>query len=74
MENAATPNITSFVIRFVQAESASASSPSFSSPLSPELPYRGTIRHVQTDEEIGFTRWEDAVAFIQRFIPLLTQP
>jgi hypothetical protein len=66
MDNPPSPNITSFVIRFVYADRDSQSA------LSGErkLPYRGAIRHIQSDEEIAFTRWEDAVDFIQRFVPL----
>jgi hypothetical protein len=62
------PTISSFVIRFVHAEGAAPEQPPASLPTPP---YRGTIRHVQTDQEQAFTRWEDAVAFIQRFVPLL---
>lgn len=52
------PDICSFVIRFVREpkdESAKARL------------YRGAIRHVQTDEEVGFTQWQDAVNFIQQY-------
>jgi hypothetical protein len=48
------PTITSFILRFIQEESA----------------LRGTVRCIQNDQEITFTRWEDAVAFISRFVPL----
>ncbi len=57
------PTITSFILRFVLDESASAGQSTF----------RGAIRHIQTDEEITFTRWEDAVTFINRFVPLETE-
>lgn len=64
MESVETPTITSFVIRFVQdPKSADRERP----------PLRGTIHHVQTNQEIPFTRWEDAVEFIQRFVPILIQ-
>ncbi len=56
-----TPHITSFVIRFVHPEHPGL-------PGEPEM--RGTILHVQTDEQIPFTHWEDAVEFIRRFVPL----
>ena len=57
----AAPAITSFVIRFVHPDPASQ----------PEgLPLRGTILHVQTNQDVPFTRWEDAVTFIRRFVPL----
>ena len=56
MDDPAFPTISSFVIRFV-VESA------------PDT-YRGEIRHIQTNEEIHFNAWPDAVAFIQRYVPL----
>jgi hypothetical protein len=60
MEEAGNPHITSFVIRFVQ-EGGDAS---------PGAGYRGNILHVQTDEQMAFTHWEDAVNFIRRFMTL----
>ncbi len=32
--------------------------------------YRGAIRHIQTDEEVNFSTWKEAVTFIRRFVPL----
>lgn len=64
MDTHVSPNITSFVIRFVQSESASGDTETGS------LSYRGTIRHIQSDEEISFTRWADAMQFIRQFIKL----
>ena len=61
MDNHHSPNITSFVIRFVHEPTSSPEKPA---------PYRGTIHHVQSDQEISFTRWQDAVEFIQRFMPI----
>jgi hypothetical protein len=59
MDNSQSPTISSFVIRFVHE----------SPPIPGQAPaYRGTIHHVQTNQEIPFTHWEDAVAFIQRFV------
>lgn len=61
MEPAQSPFVTSFVIRFVREQTA------------PDLeanPYRGTIHHVQSNQEIAFTRWQDAVDFIKRFIEI----
>jgi hypothetical protein len=66
MEKPASPHIDSFVIRFVLLEAEPERS---SSSLSPG--YRGSITHVQTDEELAFNRWEDAVAFMQRFVPAI---
>jgi hypothetical protein len=57
------PSISSFVIRFIQEAPAAEQA---------SLPYRGFIRHIQTDCEISFTRWEDAIAFIRQYVPLLT--
>lgn len=56
-----TPDITSFVIRFVHTPSAEPQTQSA---------YRGLIRHIQTNQEINFTHWADAVAFIQNFVLL----
>lgn len=56
------PSISSFVIRFVidTPDNAEMSPPS----------YHGSIRHIQSDEEMNFSSWIEAVAFIRRFIPL----
>ncbi len=61
MEHEPVQNIVSFVIRFVQEQpDEQASRPR----------YRGAIRHVQSDQEVSFTNWSDAVAFMQRYMPL----
>jgi hypothetical protein len=66
MDIPSTPAITSFVIRFIHEGGQD----------SPVLPppagqlQRGTIRNVQTNEELDFTHWEDAVSFIERFVSL----
>ncbi|HEX6304761.1 MAG TPA: hypothetical protein VFZ76_11265 [Anaerolineales bacterium] len=54
------PNITSFVIRFVHTDP----------PVEPASTsgYRGTIRHVQSNQEATFTHWQEAVDFINRFV------
>jgi hypothetical protein len=31
---------------------------------------RGVIRHVQSDREIAFSRWQEALDFIQSFVTL----
>ena len=59
------PIITSFVIRFVVQEPPGVPADGSS--------YRGSIRHVQSDETIHFSAWRDAVAFIRRFVPLEPQ-
>jgi len=66
MESSASPSITSFVIRFVVDEPSSTEETHSS--------YRGTIRHIQTNEELTFSAWENAVEFIQRYVPLETKP
>ncbi|MGD8406381.1 MAG: hypothetical protein PVJ21_22180 [Anaerolineales bacterium] len=60
MESHLPPNISSFVIRFV-IDSEAEQNPAT---------YRGAIRHIQTDEELTFSRWEDVENFIRRFVPL----
>jgi hypothetical protein len=55
------PDITSFVIRFVHTPAAEEQT---------QAAYRGLIRHIQTNQEINFTHWSDAVAFIQNFVQL----
>lgn len=63
------PTITSFVIRFVLEEAAEESAgggdrtPVFA-------PYRGSIRHVQSDAALQFHVWQEAVEFIRRYVPL----
>jgi hypothetical protein len=53
------PLISSFIIRFVMEET-SVESPA----------YHGSIRHIQTAEEINFNEWREAMEFIHRFVPL----
>lgn len=53
------PLISSFIIRFVMEETST------------EKPvYHGTIRHIQTAEEINFNEWHEAMEFMHRYIPL----
>jgi hypothetical protein len=66
MDIPSTPAITSFVIRFIHE--GGQDSPALPPPTGQLL--RGTIRNVQTNEELDFTRWEDAVSFIERFVSL----
>jgi hypothetical protein len=49
--------INSFMIRFIQESDADAS-------------WRGMVRHVQSDEEVRFTRIEEALRFIGRYVDL----
>lgn len=60
MDNDKPPNISSFVIRFVYTEPALERSSAST--------YRGTIRHVQSNQEVTFTRWHEAMDFINRFV------
>jgi len=46
--------IASFILRFIRE----------SSPDAPPGAWRGTVRHIQTGDQYGFTRLEDAMAFI----------
>jgi len=65
MEEPTFPIISSFVIRFIQEKPAEGV----------ECPvYRGSVRHVQTNDEIVFRRWEDAVAFMRQFLAFDMEP
>ena len=50
------PTISSFVIRFVVDPGTDA--------------YRGEVRHIQSSEEVHFHSWDEAVAFIRRYVPI----
>ena len=54
--------VTSFILRFTQDQQ------------SLDAPWHGVIRHVQNSEEIRFTRIEDALAFMNSFVPLDAAP
>ena len=65
MEQPALPYITSFIIRFV------VSSAPMEADQSRQInTYYGAIRHIQSDEELNFSNWEEAVQFIARFVAL----
>ena len=53
--------LASFVVRFVY-EAAPAAGPA--------RDWHGVIRHVQSDAERYFTRWEEAVAFMAAYVQL----
>lgn len=59
MDTPTLPTISSFVIRFVIDPGTGT--------------YRGEIRYIQTNDEIHFDAWQDAVAFIQRYVSLEEQ-
>jgi hypothetical protein len=52
--------ISSFILRFTHETDA-------------DLPWRGVVRHVQSDEEARFTRIEEALRFLARFVDLTEQ-
>jgi len=52
--------VQSFVIRFVQEDPAVAL-------------WRGFIRHVQSHEEIHFTRMQDAIHFMAQYVAVEQQ-
>ncbi|MCB0102864.1 MAG: hypothetical protein H6635_04370 [Anaerolineales bacterium] len=60
MEANLQPLISSFIIRFVMDEA----------PAAQTLAYHGTIRHIQTAEEINFSEWHEATEFMHRFVKL----
>jgi len=49
--------VTSFVVRFMQEDPADDA-------------WRGFIRHVQTSQEIHFSRIEDALGFMDQFVKI----
>lgn len=51
-------SITSFVVRFIH------SGPPENTAL------RGSVLNVQTNEELAFLQWDEAVDFIRRFVNL----
>ncbi len=52
--------ISSFILRFIQ-ESDTNTAPA-------AHPWRAMIRHVQSDEQLHFTRVDEALAFIGRYV------
>jgi len=51
-------HIVSFVVRFVFEEAP------------PRGRWHGLIRHVQSDAEQPFVRWDDAAAFVSQYVAL----
>ncbi len=66
MDSSIIPSISSFVIRFV-VETAYTNGET-------QPCYRGAIRHIQSDEEMNFNTWKDAIDFIRRYVPLEVDP
>jgi hypothetical protein len=60
MDNRSSPEISSFVLRFVQEKTVE---------LADQPIVRGSIRHIQTGQELSFTHWIDAVNFMRQFVP-----
>jgi hypothetical protein len=50
-------HLESFVLRFVFDETGKGG-------------WHGVLRHIQSDAELHFTRWDEATAFISRYVPL----
>jgi hypothetical protein len=61
--------LVSFVLRFVVEEPDGGSGPAGAPP--PD--WYSVIRHVQSDTERHFTRWEDIVAFIAQYVDLTVE-
>ncbi len=66
MDSQEPPSISSFVIRFVYSELSLIDGLQGQA----KHAYRGTIRHVQSDQEIAFVEWEVAQDFMRQFVPL----
>ncbi len=64
MDGQHSPTITSFVLRFIVEEPDDAANV-------PAL-CRGVIQHVQRDETLNFSDWQDAVEFIRQYVPIDT--
>lgn len=60
-------NLTSFVLRFVFDQ---PSEMAMSTPAPVAQAWHGVIRHVQTNQERHFTRWVEAVAFVEQYVDL----
>ena len=72
------PEITSFVVRFVHSgppvgADVGAGVGAGLRPAPTPTPTRGSILNVQTNQELPFLRWEEAVAFIRRFVTLIDE-
>ena len=60
------PKLVSFVLRFVYDEAAEGASPGEHGALG----WYGIVRHVQSNSERHFTRWEDVSAFVAKYVDL----
>ena len=60
MDNRSSPEISSFVLRFVHEKPTKLA----------EAPiFRVSIRHIQSGQELAFIRWTDALDFMSQFVP-----
>jgi len=65
MKTETVPVIYSFILRFVvETPHEEGSKPA----------YRGSVRHIQTTEEMNFNEWPEAVEFMSRFVPIQDEP
>jgi hypothetical protein len=62
--------MVSFVVRFVHDEPASEVTGDDDRAPPAVATWHGTIRHVQSDAERRFIRWEEALAFIAEYVDL----
>ena len=60
MDDKFSPDVASFVIRFVHDKRSEVDG----------SVYHGMVRHVQTDKEIYFSCWDEVEVFIQKVVPL----
>jgi hypothetical protein len=58
------PRVESFVLRFVHDVAEEGAS------VPTEHAWRGIVVHVQSNTEVNFTEFADAVAFIARYLPV----
>ncbi|MBK9711456.1 MAG: hypothetical protein IPO81_09015 [Kouleothrix sp.] len=65
----ADPHMASFMLRFVREEPLDGEPRPEGDPAE-AAGWHGVIRHIQSDAERRFTRWEEAVAFIEQYIDL----
>lgn len=54
-------HLESFVLRFIFDEASGKEE---------RANWHGVLRHVQSDAELHFTRWDEAAAFIAQYVPL----
>ncbi|HET9494954.1 MAG TPA: hypothetical protein VFR15_12050 [Chloroflexia bacterium] len=60
------PKLVSFVLRFVYDEVSEGATPGEHGTLG----WYGIVRHVQSNSERHFTRWEDVSAFVAQYVDL----